>query len=211
MDQQKQMSGMGWSRFAAMIATSTFIMFFLMYQLVYSLDHATFSVTRLIASLVMACVMTVVMLSFMWSMYRGVGIKIAVLGLATLLGLILLSVNREQALIGDVNFMKAMIPHHSIAINNARKASISDPRVRELADQIIEAQVREIALMELLIDDIAQDGERGTADLPLAPPKQPPKWSARLEKQCSKLELGRRCGVALSNRQQLRCTHTAAR
>jgi hypothetical protein len=166
MDQQKQMSGMGWNRFAAMIATSTFIMFFLMYQLVYSLEYATFSVNRLIASLVMGCVMTVVMLSFMWSMYRGVGVKIAVLSLATALGLILLSVNRSQALIGDVDFMKAMIPHHAIAINSSRKANISDPRVRELADEIIKSQVREIAEMRLLLDDIARNGERGAAKLP---------------------------------------------
>lgn len=166
MNQQKQVSGMGWNRFAAMIATSTFIMFFLMYQLIYSLDHVLFSVNRLVASLVMGCVMTVVMLSFMWSMYRGVGTKIAVLGLATTLGLILLSVNRSQALIGDVNFMKSMIPHHSIAINNARKASISDPRVRKLADEIIESQVREIAEMKLLLDDIAREGEQGTMQLP---------------------------------------------
>lgn len=166
MHQQKQMSGMGWNRFAMMIATSTFIMFFLMYQLIYSLDHALFSVNRLVSSLVMGCVMTVVMLSFMWSMYRGVGIKIAVLGLATALGFILLSVNRTQALIGDVNFMKSMIPHHSIAINNARKASISDPRVRELADEIIESQVREIAVMQLLLDDIAREGEQGVVALP---------------------------------------------
>lgn len=166
MDQQKQMSGMGWNRFAAMIVTSTFIMFFLMYQLIYSLEYAEFSVNRLVASLVMGCVMTVVMLSFMWSMYRGVGIKVAVLGLATALGLILLSVNRSQALIGDVNFMKSMIPHHAIAINSSRKASISDPRVRKLADEIIESQIREIAEMRLLINDIARNGERGTAKLP---------------------------------------------
>lgn len=166
MNHQKDMSGMGWNRFAAMIATSTFIMFFLMYQLIYSLDHATFSVNRLVASLVMGCVMTVVMLSFMWSMYRGIGTKIAVLGLATALGVILLSVNRSQALIGDVAWMKSMIPHHSIAINSSRKASISDPRVRELADEIIASQVREIAEMQLLLDDIARNGERGAEALP---------------------------------------------
>jgi uncharacterized protein (DUF305 family) len=72
----------------------------------------------------------------------------------------------DQALIGDVSFMKSMIPHHSIAINNAEKASISDPRVRKLADQIIEAQVREIAEMQLLIDDIEKNGEQGTTVLP---------------------------------------------
>jgi hypothetical protein len=59
-----------------------------------------------------------------------------------------------------------MIPHHSIAINNARKASIHDPRVRRLADGIIEAQVREIAEMKLLIDDIHRQGTRGETRLP---------------------------------------------
>ena len=165
MGQQKQMKGMSWGRFAAMIAASTVIMFFLMYQLVYSLDHAEFSVNRLVASLVMGCVMTVVMLGFMWSMYEGQGTKITVAVTAALLGVILLFVNREQAVIGDVRFMKAMIPHHSIAINNARKASISDPRVRRLADQIIESQVREIAEMQLLVEDIDRNGERGTVEL----------------------------------------------
>lgn len=161
MDHDKEMMGGSWGRFAAMIATSAFIMFFLMYQLVYSFDHALFSINRLVASLVMACVMTVVMLSFMWSMYKGKGVKIAVLVVAALLGLILLFVNRSQSLVGDENFMKSMIPHHSIAINNARRASISDPRVRKLADEIIAAQVREIAEMKLLLEDIDQNGERG--------------------------------------------------
>ena len=59
MEQNDQMTKMAWGRFAAMIATSTFIMFFLMYQLVYEADHAMFSVNRLVASLVMGCVMTV--------------------------------------------------------------------------------------------------------------------------------------------------------
>ena len=71
MDQNKQMMKMGWGRFAAMIATSTFIMFFLMYQLVYEADHLMFSVNRLIAALVMGAVMTIVMIGFMWSMYEG--------------------------------------------------------------------------------------------------------------------------------------------
>lgn len=166
MDQHKQRMGMSWVRFATMIATSTFIMFFLMYQLVYSLDHAVFSINRLFASLVMGCVMTVVMLGFMWRMYEGIGTKIAVLVVAALAGVILLSVNRSQAMIGNISFMESMIPHHSIAINNARKASISDPRVRKLADEIIESQLREIAEMKLLIDDIARNGERGTGELP---------------------------------------------
>lgn len=167
MDEQSHMMKMGWGRFAAMIATSTIIMFFLMYQLVYSADHATFSVNRLLAALIMGAVMTVVMLGFMWKMYEGQGVKIAVVGFAALAAIGLLATNRTQALVGDTEFMKAMIPHHSIAINNARKASISDPRVRELADEIISSQVREIAEMKALVRDIDSNGER--AETPLQP------------------------------------------
>ena len=169
MEQHEEMQGMGWGRLAGMIATSTVIMFFLMYQLVYSTEHATFSLNRLIASLLMGSVMTVVMLGFMWSMYRGTVLKFAVVGVAVAVGAGLLWTNRSQALIGDVAFMKSMIPHHSIAINNARRSSISDPRVRELADEIIEAQVREIAVMKLLIEDIDENGERGEVPLPAVP------------------------------------------
>ena len=166
MEQQKHGMQASWGKFAAMIAVSVAVMFLLMYQLVYSVDHALFSVNRLVASLVMGCVMTIVMLGFMWSMYEGKGVKIAVVLVAAMAGVGLLAMNRSQALIEDVSFMKSMIPHHSIAINNARRGSISDPRVRKLADDIIASQVREIAEMKLLIEDISRNGERGKAELP---------------------------------------------
>jgi hypothetical protein len=180
MDLHQQHQGMGWGRFAAMIAASTLIMFFLMYQLVYSFDHALLSMNRLIASLLMGCVMTLVMLGFMWSMYKGAGAKVAVLALAAALAVALFAVNRSQAVIGDVTFMQAMIPHHSIAINNARKAGITDPRVRELADQIIESQVREIAQMKLLIEDIRRNGSRGHAELPARTAQVTPAMEAKI-------------------------------
>ena len=96
MEQHKQMS-MSWWRFAAMIATSTFIMFFLMYQLVYEADHLMFSINRLVASLVMGSVMTIVMLGFMWSMYQGMATKIAVLGVALVAAVALLAINRAAS------------------------------------------------------------------------------------------------------------------
>lgn len=174
MQSQQGRMTMGWGKFAAMILTSVVIMFFLMYQLVYSTDHLMFSLNRMIASLVMGCVMSIVMLGFMWSMYEGMGAKIGVLVVAALAGIALLAMNRNQTLISDVSFMKSMIPHHSIAINNARKASISDPRVRKLADGIIQSQVREIAEMKLLIDDISRNGEHGTKPLPARPAELTP-------------------------------------
>lgn len=160
---------MSWVRFGAMIAVSTALMFFLMYQLVYSADHALFSLTRLISALVMACVMTAVMLAFMWKMYQPTAAKAAVLAGAVVGGIVLLSINRSQSLIDDVAFMQAMIPHHSIAINNARKADIRDPRVRYLADRITRDQVKEIAEMEMLIEDIEQHGRRANAPLAAGP------------------------------------------
>ena len=165
----KRMMHGSYGRFAAMIATSTIIMFFLMYQLVYEADHLMFSVNRLVASLVMAAAMTVVMLGFMWSMYEGKGAKVAIVAGAALVGVALLAVNRAQLLIDDTRFMRSMIPHHSIAINNARKADIRDPRVRQLADEIIASQVREIREMQLLIEDIERRGRRGDTRLPARP------------------------------------------
>lgn len=182
MEHDKQKMGMSWGRFATTIATSTFIMFFLMYQLVYVLDHAAFSVNRTVAALVMGSVMTAVMLGFMWSMFKGDRARIAVFSVAVLFAVALLFVNRGQLLISDVTFMKSMIPHHSIAINNARKASISDPRVRELADEIIEAQVREIELMERLIDDIEQNGERGATELEPRSTELTPEMEGEIER-----------------------------
>jgi hypothetical protein len=180
-ERERRSMQMGWGRFAAMIGTSTVVMYFLMYQLVYEVDHLMFSVNRLIAALVMGAVMAVVMLGFMWSMYDTRSIKIAVVVAAALFGVVLLSLNRAQALIKDVTFMKAMIPHHSIAINNATKADIRDPRVRELADEIISSQVREIGEMKLLIEDIERNGRRGETTLPARPAVVSPDMKPKIQ------------------------------
>ena len=183
MDHEKQGMHMSWGKFAAMIATSVAIMFVLMYQLVYSFDDVMFSVNRLVASLVMGCVMALVMLGFMWSMYEGRGTKLAVAVVAAVAGVALLAINRGQTLIDDTRFMQSMIPHHSIAINNARKASISDPRVRKLADGIIESQVREIAEMKLLIEDISRGNKRGSGELPARSTEITPEMERRIREE----------------------------
>ena len=181
MEHEHHTIAMSWGRFAAMIATSTVIMFFLMYQLVYSAEHAMFSLNRLLSSLIMGAVMTGVMLAFMWKMYQPQKVKVIVLVGGILIAVLLLGVNRSQALIDDTRFMQAMIPHHSIAINNARKANISDPRVRELADKIITSQVREIAEMKALIGDIDSSGERRQQPLPAIEAKVTPEMLPKIE------------------------------
>ena len=182
MEQHDKMMTVSWAKFAAMIAVSVVAMFFLMYQLVYSFDHATFSLNRLVSSLVMGCIMTLIMLGFMWPMVKGKATKMAVLVGAVLVGAGILAINRSQTLIGDEAFMKSMIPHHSIAINNARKSDIRDPRVQSLANAIIEAQVREIAEMKWLLEDIERNGRLGNDEtLPRVPAVLTPELRAKME------------------------------
>jgi len=148
---------MSYMRFAAMIATSTIVMFGLMYLNTYALDHVAYSQTRTWMALVMGAAMAIIMLGYMWSMYgsRRVNVAIMVGSLIVFAGALWLV--RSQATVYDVSYMKAMIPHHSIAIMTSERAHIRDPRVRELADEIIEAQVREIAEMEALIAELERN------------------------------------------------------
>jgi uncharacterized protein (DUF305 family) len=140
--------------FGAMVATSTVVMLALMYLNTYQLDHVFFSETRTYMALLMGASMAVVMLTFMRRMYTRTGLNIAVfLGSALLFALALWLV-RSQTTVDDVSYMKAMIPHHSIAIMTSERARIEDPRVRALADQIIESQRKEILEMKALIEEL---------------------------------------------------------
>ena len=144
----------GYGRFAAMIATSTVVMLGLMYLNTYEIGHVFFSETRTYMALYMGAAMAVVMLAFMFNMYRSTGANIAILALSCVIFAGSLFLVRSQETIEDVAWMKAMIPHHSIAILTSKRAHISDPRVRQLADEIIEAQEREIGEMKALIADL---------------------------------------------------------
>jgi Na+/proline symporter len=145
---------MSYVRFGAMIATSTVVMFVLMYLNTYALDHVWFSQTRTWMALIMGATMAIVMLSFMWAMYRQRAANAAILVGSVVVFAGALWLVRSQQTVDDVSYMKAMIPHHSIAILTSERAHIRDPRVRELADEIIEAQVREIGEMKRLIADL---------------------------------------------------------
>nr|WP_137830753.1 DUF305 domain-containing protein [Methylobacterium sp. L1A1] len=145
---------MGYARFAAMIATSTVVMFGLMYLNTYALEHVFFSQTRMWMALVMGATMAIIMLGFMWAMYKVRAANIAILAGSAVVFAGSLWLVRSQETVDDVAYMKAMIPHHSIAIMTSERAHIKDPRVRELADKIIEAQVKEIGEMKALITDL---------------------------------------------------------
>lgn len=146
--------GSPYARFAAMIAVSTIVMFGLMYLNTYEFDHVLFSETRLYMALVMGAVMAVIMLAFMTHMLGNRRANAGIAVGSALVFAVSLWLVRSQTTVEDVSYMKAMIPHHSIAIMTSKRARISDPRVRKLADGIIEAQVREIDEMKALIADL---------------------------------------------------------
>ena len=141
-------------RFFAMIATSTAIMLALMYSNVASLDHLRWSDTKFFMALFMGATMALVMLAFMLDMYTDKAKNLAIVGGAVALFALGMWLMRSQQTVQDVDWMKAMIPHHSIAILTSGRADIQDPRVQTLADEIIEAQRREIAEMEALIAEL---------------------------------------------------------
>lgn len=152
-EKQQTMAG-GYGKFGAMIATSTAVMFGLMYLNTYASDHIFFSETRFYMAFVMGATMAVIMLVFMLDMYKNWRVNAAILIGSAVIFAGALWLVRSQETVEDVSWMRAMIPHHSIAILTSERAHISDPRVRKLADEIIKAQRREIDEMKMLIKDL---------------------------------------------------------
>ena len=143
-----------YAKFGAMIGVSTVVMFGLMYLNTYALDHVYFSETRAYMALVMGASMAIIMLAFMLGMYSKRAVNAAIFLGSVIIFAGALWLVRSQATVEDVSWMKAMIPHHSIAILTSERAHIADPRVRKLADGIIETQRREIGEMKALIQEL---------------------------------------------------------
>lgn len=143
-----------YGRFALMILTSTIVMFGLMYLNTYQLDHIFFSETRAYMALIMGATMAFIMLGFMLRMYPSRLTNSAIFISSVVVFGVALWLVRSQSTVDQVSYMKAMIPHHSIAILTSERAHITDPRVRKLADGIIDAQRKEIAEMKALIKEL---------------------------------------------------------
>lgn len=145
---------MNYATFFKMILTSSVLMYFTMYLHTYVWDHVFFSETRLYMTFLMTSVMAVVMLWFMRHMYTNKRMNQFIYAGSITFFLLSLFLVRSQILVDEVSYMRAMIPHHSIAILVSERAQIEDPRVQELAQEIIEAQRREIDEMRDLIEEL---------------------------------------------------------
>jgi hypothetical protein len=146
---------MKYSRFGLMILTSTLVMFVLMYLNTYAWEHVFFSETRMYMAVLMGAAMALVMLGYMAGMYPSRGTNVAIFAGSIVVFALALWLVRSQATVSGESYMRAMIPHHSIAIMTSERAQIRDPRVHKLAGEIIAAQRREIAEMHYLIAELA--------------------------------------------------------
>ena len=146
---------MSYIRFGLMILTSTLVMFILMYLNTYAWEHVFFSETRTYMAILMGATMAVIMLAYMLGMYSNMPLNIAIFAGSIIVFALTLWLVRSQVTVSGPSYMRAMIPHHSIAIMTSERAQIRDPRVRKLADEIIAAQRREIAEMRYLIADVS--------------------------------------------------------
>lgn len=141
-----------YTKFILMLGASFIAMYITMYLNTYQIDHVYFSLTRFYMSCLGIACMAVIMWFFMRKMYQNKKKNIAILLGSLVIFVSALGLVRAQSpIIGDVLWMKAMIPHHSIAILTSERADIKDPEVRKLADDIIEAQRKEIGEMKEMI------------------------------------------------------------
>ncbi|MCV0393878.1 MAG: DUF305 domain-containing protein [Rhizobiaceae bacterium] len=145
---------MSYLRFGLMILTSTVVMFILMYLNTYAWEHVFFSETRIYMAILMGATMAIIMLGYMLGMYKNTALNMAIFIGSVVVFALSLWLVRSQVTVSGPSYMRAMIPHHSIAIMTSERAQIRDPRVRKLADEIIEAQRREIAEMRYLIAEV---------------------------------------------------------
>ena len=162
--QSKDMEHKMYLRFAAMIVTAMVLMYWVMFLGTYEWSHIRFSQSRVYMALAMGGTMGLVMLAWMLNMYKNTKVNIAIVAVSLLLMGLGVALDRSQATVGDVEFMKAMIPHHSLAITRAERFNVDDVRVCELAVEISEAQRREIEEMDWLIEDIDENGVASTRE-----------------------------------------------
>ncbi|QHI35628.1 hypothetical protein IMCC3317_09740 [Kordia antarctica] len=144
--------------FFLMLGLSFIAMYITMYLNTYAIDHVYFSLTRFYMVCLGISTMAVIMLLFMLKMYTNKKKNMAILIGSFILFVGALGLVRAQSpIVGDVLWLKAMIPHHSIAILTSERADIQDPEVKKLAEDIVEAQRKEIEEMKVMINRLQNE------------------------------------------------------
>lgn len=134
------------------LALSYVAMFLLSMSMIREPDHFYLNGSNAWMALVMVAPMGLIMLAVMWGMFRNKALNA---GLAVALLVVFAGswyLGRHEAGVGNEQFLKSMIPHHSRAILVCQEADITDPEIIELCDAIVSAQEEEIAQMKKILE-----------------------------------------------------------
>jgi uncharacterized protein (DUF305 family) len=138
-------------RFAAELVVDFVIMYLVMYTMINTFDNFHFNLNNVYMTLMMVAPMAVVMLVAMRSMFPHRRLNWAIVAVAVMVFLGIYYGMRTQAAVGNKEFLRSMIPHHSGAILMCREALIADTELAELCKQIIKSQQEEIDQMERIL------------------------------------------------------------
>lgn len=150
------MENRNYAKFAFMLCMSFIVMYSVMYLNVATTDHVYWSLNRFYMTVLMVAPMAWIMLTLMGGMYKNRRLNTVIVALSAVAFVGAFALLRNQTFVGDVQFMKSMIPHHSSAILVSRKAAIRDPEVKQLAEEIIASQEEEIARMKRMLERLGE-------------------------------------------------------
>ena len=151
MENEKKMQSMSYKKFSLMMVISFIIMYSVMFLNVDEANHIYLSLTRTYMAILMITPMAVIMMFMMGKMYPNKKLNTSIMLVAVVLFGVFFAGLRTQTPVGDVQYMKAMIPHHSSAIMTSKNANIKDPEVKKLSEGIIASQEKEIAEMKAIL------------------------------------------------------------
>lgn len=151
MEQHDDMKQGHYRGLAVEIVLDFIVMYFVMYTMIATVAHFRFNLNNVYMTLMMVAPMTVIMLVSMRSMFPSRRINLAVGAAAILVFAVSFVGMRTQAGIGNAEFLRAMIPHHSGAILMCEQATLTDPEIKALCGDIVASQRKEIAQMEALL------------------------------------------------------------
>lgn len=139
-------------KFSVMLGASFIVMYFVMFLNVDKVSHIYINMMRVYMTVLMICPMALIMLFVMRKMYQNRKINTFITLTAVFLFVLAFLMMRNQTFIGDRQFMKGMIPHHSIAVLVSNNAGIEDPELKKLSEEIIKTQEEEIAQMKNILE-----------------------------------------------------------
>ncbi len=141
-------------KFVVMIALSFVAMYAFMYAMVDVFANVLPNYNQFYMAGLMTAPMIILEMGLMWMMYPYKKLNASIIvGGMVLLALCWVGI-RQQVAIGDEQFLKSMIPHHAGAILMCEKAELSDPKIKQLCENIISSQQEEIDWMRAILDRI---------------------------------------------------------